>query len=103
MAISYRGKAYYEATLTVLALRLWQAEHGDWPGRLDELVAGGYLAELPGDPFSDSILVYRLEEESFALYSVGENFVDDRGEWYDSGGCDGEPGGDRVYWPMREW
>ena len=50
------------------------------------------------DPYSDEPLVYRVEGESFILYSVGEDFFDDGGidvTWDQS-----QSGGDRVFWPV---
>ncbi|MBN1437485.1 MAG: hypothetical protein JW936_10470 [Sedimentisphaerales bacterium] len=94
------GRAYYEVALTILALRLWEAEHGDWPGSLDELVAGGYLDELPGDPYSGGSLVYRRDGDEFVLYSLGADFDDDGGvQDPNSSWGQGDDGGDRVFWP----
>ncbi|MBN1437487.1 MAG: hypothetical protein JW936_10480 [Sedimentisphaerales bacterium] len=99
-AVAFRAKAEYEAALTILALRVWEMERGDWPGSLEELVAAGYLAELPRDPYSAGSLVYRREGDSFVLYSLGEDFDDDGG-WQnpDSPWGHGDEGGDRVFWP----
>jgi len=101
--ITYRGKATLEATLTVLALKRWGAEKGEYPPALGDLVAAGYLKKLPMDPFSDKPLVYRRTDGEFILYSLGLNFTDEGGE----------PGKDRkgrprmwsndddaVFWPL---
>jgi competence protein ComGC len=101
--IAYRGKASHQATVTILALRRWRLEKNEYPANLDELVAAGYLKELPADPFSDKTLVYKKTDDDFTLYSVGSNFKDDggksgvdtRGEakkWMDNG--------DTVFWPV---
>jgi len=104
--IAYRGKASYQATITVLALRRWRLEKNEYPANLDELVAAGYLKELPADPFSDKPLVYKKTGDDFTLYSVGCNFKDDGGE----SGKDskGRPtkwrgNGDTVFWPVPEF
>ncbi|MCX5637428.1 MAG: hypothetical protein NTX52_07015, partial [Planctomycetota bacterium] len=78
--IAYRGKASHPATITVLALRRWRLEKNEYPADLDELVAGGYMKELPADPFSDKTLVYKRTGDDFTLYSVGPDFKDDDGE-----------------------
>ncbi len=102
---AYRGKAQYEATITILALRQWQVEKGDYPETLNSLVESGYLKELPMDPWSDQPLVYERTEDNFILYSVGFNFKDDGGQsgkddkgkvkkWADNG--------DAVFWPVQK-
>jgi hypothetical protein len=35
---------------------------------------------LPQDPYSDSILVYRIVGDDFKLYSLGEDFEDNNGD-----------------------
>jgi hypothetical protein len=99
----FRGKADYEATLTVLALLRCRAEKGRYPPSLSFLVEAGYLKAVPLDPYSDSTLVYRQEGDTFVLYSLGPNITDDGGKqgtdangkpktWQDSG--------DTVFWPV---
>ncbi|MCJ7730116.1 MAG: hypothetical protein MUO27_09610, partial [Sedimentisphaerales bacterium] len=103
--IAYRGKASHQATITILALKRWRLEKNEYPANLDELIAAGYLKELPADPFSDKPLVYKKTDDDFTLYSVGSNFKDDGGEsgkdskgrarkWMDNG--------DTVFWPLLE-
>jgi hypothetical protein len=104
--IAYWGRAHYQATVTVLALKRWRLEHNEYPARLDELATGGYLKELPMDPYSDKPLVYKKTDDNFTLYSVGPNFKDDGGQsgknregrvqkWADNG--------DMVFWPVPEF
>ncbi len=50
--LNFRAKALHEATVTVLALRRWALEKGQYPETLDELVKEGYLKALPDDPYS---------------------------------------------------
>ncbi|MBL7153166.1 MAG: hypothetical protein ISS79_05580 [Phycisphaerae bacterium] len=99
----FRGKASYQATLTILALQRFQAEKGQYPGSLSQLLAAGFLDELPMDPYSDKPLVYKKSNEDFTLYSLGPNFEDDAGQpgktekgrlkdWQDNG--------DTVFWPV---
>lgn len=45
------------ATLVLLALEAWKAEHGELPESLDPLV-GTYLEELPVDPYRDEPFEY---------------------------------------------
>jgi len=101
--IAYRGKASHQATVTILALKRWRLEKNEYPANLDELVAVGYLKELPADPFSDKTLVYKRVGDDFTLYSVGYNFKDDGGEsGKDSKGRPAKwrDNGDTVFWPV---
>ena len=110
--ISYRTKAEYEATLTVLAILLWEKDRGEYPDSLDELVEGGYLVSLPDDIYAEGALTYRrgvsvgnelptLRGGGFTLYSFGGDFDDDGGvESEDDKWGQKELGGDRVFWPV---
>ncbi len=102
--IMYRGKMGHESTLTVLALKRWRLEKGAYPQTLDELITGGFLKELPLDPYSDKPLVYRKTDDNFILYSLGPNFKDDNGEVAMEHGRPARWGtteaGDIVLWPM---
>jgi hypothetical protein len=104
--LAYRGKMYHEATLTTLALLRWRQEKDQYPAALGELVAAGFLKELPKDPYSDKPLVYKKTDDDFALYSVGPNFTDDRGEVFIKNGNPRKWGtdeaGDIVFWPVTE-
>ena len=104
--VRYEVKAYYEAVLTLLALKYWQMNGGNYPAQLQELVARGYLERLPIDPYSDKPLVYKRTDDGFTLYSVGPNFIDDNGlmgrdrqgrakMWAENG--------DAVFWPVTEY
>ena len=90
--------------VTVLAVLRYEKKTGEYPQGLDKLVEEGYLKDVPIDPFSDGPLVYRKTEDGFLLYSVGMNFIDDRGRqgksrygkarlWADNGDC--------VFWPVE--
>ncbi len=102
-AISFRGKATYEATQMILALERCYLDKGDYPTSAEELISDGYLCKLPLDPFSDKPLVYKKIEDGYTLYSVGPDFKDDGGKssvdkngqthkWWGDG--------DTVFWPI---
>jgi hypothetical protein len=101
--IAYRARTYHEATVAILALHRWRLEKNQYPATLGELVAAGFLNELPMDPWSDKPLVYKKTDDDFILYSVGFNFTDDGGE-YDrdrSGNIrQWSDNGDAVFWPV---
>ena len=101
----YWNKVFYEATITILALKQWRLEKPSYPASLCELVSAGFLKTLPMDPYSDKPLRYRKMGDDFILYSVGENFTDDGGRygkdrygqirnWFDNG--------DTIFWPRRD-
>jgi len=97
----YRGKAWYEGVITVLALKRWVLEEGEYPENLSKLVKGGYLEALPDDPFGPGELVYERRGEDFILYSWGADFDDDGGE-HDISWGEGAAGGDYVFGPIRD-
>lgn len=66
-----------------LAIQAFRHEQGRLPSRLDELVPG-YLFGVPIDPFTEVPLIYRIENDSFMLYSVGRNLQDDGGKTFDA-------------------
>jgi len=79
-----RLEALEKLLLTHLALREFQLDKNQLPEQLSELVPN-YLSEVPQDPFASALLVYRPEAESYQLYSVGTNKVDDQGVETQSG------------------
>lgn len=68
--------AHMEATKALIALRMYQREHGEYPGTLEAL-RPQYLDSLPVDPFDGSAI--RYSKEDAWVYSVGRNFEDDGG------------------------
>jgi len=94
-----RSRAQTDALITTLAVLRYKADRGRAPGRLDELVLGGYLKAVPNDPFSGSGFVYRQLGGDFTLYSFAEDCDDDggaRSRWGTGG-----KGGDQVFWPVE--
>jgi hypothetical protein len=62
-----------------LALKLFHAEKGVYPNRLDELVPR-CLDSVLIDPFSNKPLAYHAQTNSYLFYSVGPDRVDDGGK-----------------------
>jgi hypothetical protein len=97
-----RGAVERSAARIVLNAHAFKAKNGRWPRDLKEATAD----EAPGvrkDPFSGKELVYRLEGDSFLLYSVGEDFKDDGGkraaggkQWTRDEACDA------ILWPLKD-
>jgi len=96
-------KIDYQAVLTVLGIKRYQARHGRLPETLDALVADGLMEELPRDFYAPGPLTYtRISDAEFTLYSWGQNLKDDGGKYStDQNGKpkDHGPHGDWVFWP----
>jgi hypothetical protein len=65
-----------------LLLQNYRDEKGIYPESLDEVVNPSYR-EIASDPFSKNgaPFLYRIEDGNFLLYSLGENGVDDGGDY----------------------
>ena len=87
-----REQIRYDAILTALQVERYRLEEGALPSSLEMLVPG-YLDEVPEDPYGDGPLRFRVVGESYVVYSVGSNRVDD-------GGYDFEA--DKRMPPMKE-
>lgn len=96
--LSHKSRVSIEALITTLAILQYEANEGQLPETLDELIAKGYLKHLPMDPYSDKSLVYEPTDDSFTLYSIGADFDDDGGKHDDKWGADD---GDYVFWPVK--
>ena len=83
--------AYRRMGATALAIRLYEIEHGHRPDALDELVPD-CIPAVPLDPFSadGAPIGYRPDADPPVLYSLGDDGVDDDGEFTltDSGTVD---------------
>jgi len=103
-ALSFRDRIGCEATLTVLALKLYQQDKGSLPEDIEQLVKDGYISSVPVDPYSDKPLIYKKVGQDFTLYSVGTDFEDDGGTvGKDKNGNVKmwETDGDAVFWPVE--
>ncbi len=103
--LAFEGKVLHKATITILAILRYEAEKGNYPETLEDIMAEGYLNWIPTDPYSSKPLIYKKMEDDFQLYSVGLNFEDDGGKvgkdrkdkprlWADEG--------DVVFWPIQD-
>lgn len=54
----------------VLAIRMYYLAHAHLPNTLDDLT-GGYLHEMPSDPWTGKPPVYRLNGEAYEVFFVG--------------------------------
>jgi hypothetical protein len=101
--LEWRIKTMRLGLLTMLALARFEKEKGEYPENLSTLVELGYLKDIPNDPYSDGPLVYKKTDESFILYSLGENLSDEGGQVArrDDGSIKKWASeGDWVFWPV---
>ena len=101
--IAWRNKIDVESTPLIIALVRYKQDTGAFPESLDKLVEQGYIKQVPVDPFSDKPLAYRKTDNSFILYSWGENLKDDDGQVArDKKGkiIQWAPESDWVFWPV---
>lgn len=81
-----------------LALGAYRSLHGRYPAGLRE-AATAWGKVLPADLYSGKPFIYRTEKEGFALYSVGQNRVNDRGRSEkQSLRTFSQPAGDDIPW-----
>ncbi len=73
-------------TLLAVALAIYKLAHGQYPQRLSAL-APHYIKTIPVDGFTGNPLKYHLlnHGQSFLLYSVGPNGVDNGGKGFGTG------------------
>ncbi len=100
---AWRLKTHEMATIILVAIQRYAGDTGGYPAILEQLVARGYLKDLPADPFGRGPLTYKKTDKGFLLYSWGGDLEDDGGRW----GTDsqGNPNrwadnGDWVFWPV---
>ncbi len=77
-AAETRSMAQQSLFIAHLAIRDYQRQYANWPSTLED-VRAGILSNLPIDPYSNQPLLYRVTDDGYQLYSVGENQVDDEG------------------------
>jgi hypothetical protein len=97
-----RATAMRRAVVLVLMLHDFHGRHGEWPDTLGTLKMPASL-EFMVDPFSESHFIYQRVGDSFLLYTVGEDQMDNSGKhgawstWYPA-----QAGTDFVFWPLKD-
>ncbi len=71
--------AFTRSALVSVMIERYRRANGKLPDALGALVPT-YTKSLPLDPFTGTDLLYRHEEQSYVVYSVGENRTDDQGD-----------------------
>lgn len=72
----FRDSANMRMALVAIAAERYRLIYGKPPERLDDLVPT-FLDAVPKDPFDDQPLRYRASGNSYMIYSVSENLIDD--------------------------
>jgi hypothetical protein len=92
------GEAARTITVTAIALKRYQLQHGTYPPDLKALVPG-FLPEVPLDPVDGHPLRYqKLTDSAFLLYSVGNDMMDNGGD------PNPQPGTKTFQWQRtRDW
>lgn len=90
--------SWQQGCLLVAELRRFKDGEGDWPESLDEL--GVEDLDVLVDPVSGEQFRYEKNEESFRLYGIGRNGVDDDGER--DGGSNDDRRDDVLIWPQEK-
>jgi hypothetical protein len=89
-----------DALIAATALLRYRIDHAIYPPDLKTLVAAGYLAAVPPDPFGDGPVVYKRTRNDFILYIRGLDGDDDGGKHVRDGGT-ARGDGDYVFWPVQ--
>ena len=77
LTASYYVRCQNEMILLSIDLELHKLKYGIYPDSLDKLIPE-FRQEIEGDKFSNHDYIYRKNDSSFLLYSVGPNQKDDR-------------------------
>ena len=92
-----RYLSHRKGCLLVIELRRFKDRMGDWPDSLDEI--GDIDPDIIIDPANGEMFRYEKNEESFRLYGIGRNGVDDDGER--DRRSDDEKRDDLLVWPKK--
>jgi hypothetical protein len=80
------------ATIMIfIALKRYQLEIGQWPDTLRQAFGDN---PVPTDPTNQKPFVYKKQSDSFTLYGLGKNGIDDNGIKFARAGLD-----DTLVWP----
>lgn len=79
-----RQQVSYAIHRCVIALRLYEIQHGRLPDSLSDLVTTGILKKIPQDPYARQPLKY--DQKRKIVWSIYTNRVDDGGKWAGSNG-----------------
>jgi len=78
MQIGLKCSTSLRTAQTAIAAQRWRLKNAQLPQNLDQLVPE-YLEKVPIDPYDGKPLRYKKSETGFAIYSIGENKIDEAG------------------------
>ncbi|MCP4035987.1 MAG: hypothetical protein GY733_03560, partial [bacterium] len=81
------SQSLLSAVQVMVALRAFEGENGQMPGKLAELVPA-YFDAVPLDYFDGNPI--RYSPNRHLLYSVGSDLADARGQWHPGQPCNSE-------------
>jgi hypothetical protein len=76
----FRTSAMARLLAVDLAVRCWKSDNGRYPKTLAAL-APKVMSDVPCDPFTGNHFIYRLQHDSFTLYSTGPDGKDRGGKF----------------------
>jgi hypothetical protein len=71
--------AVLRSAIAALAAERYRRSQGRWPASLESLVGGGWLKQMPTDPYDGAPLRYRAHEDRVVIYSVAQDLEDNGG------------------------
>jgi len=94
-----RGDSFKKGALLLIAMRRYKDKNGVWPENLNEIKSltkeENFIDSANGQSF-----VYKLTDDSFTLYSKGENGIDNGGQQYS---YDKDKKNDDInIWPLKQ-
>ena len=79
-----QGLAIARCTRGAVMIERFRLAHGELPQSLSDLIPT-FADALPSDPFTGQALQYRVDENSYVVYSVGDDRHDDGGQIEEQG------------------
>lgn len=75
------NEARERMTILRLALQIYYLKNHEYPSSLDLLIKAKYISSIPEDPFAiNEPIKYYVINNSFRLYSIGPDAIDDHGK-----------------------
>lgn len=76
----FRSRVFLDMTKVMVGLAAYEKEHGHYPENLEELVPE-FFKTVPLDRYSNGPFQYDVVDGEVVLYSVGDNRIDENGEY----------------------
>jgi hypothetical protein len=76
--LTAKSLAIVNCTILAVATERYRLSHSQLPASLNDL-SPEYIDSLPPDPFTGKNLLFKYDDETYLIYSVGDNRQDDAG------------------------